>query len=156
MRSIQIVLLLVPTHPPIAAPQWYLETPFLGLTAKWPAGLPGHQVGANTGCWFCSQETKFTITAQSVGREVGEPPSFLAIKCLPQGTIVSQMGVKELGPSTRVLPGPLNERTSPGRGQEGRFRFKEMLRPTGSACLRPVPSGRGRQHPRAPRLQTWK
>ena len=107
MRSIQIVL------PPVPPLQWYLE-----LTAKWPAGLPGHQVGANIGCYFCSQETKFTITAQSVAKEVGVPPSYLAIKCLLRGGIISQMGVKELGPGTGVLPGPLNERTSPGRCQE--------------------------------------
>ena len=90
----------------------------LRLTAKWPAGLPGHQEEANTGCYFCSQGTKFTITAQSVGREVGVPPSYLAIKCLLRGDIISQMGVKELGPGTGVLPGSLNERTSSGRCQE--------------------------------------
>ena len=105
--------------PPSGAPPAVVPgDSLLQLTAKWPAGLPGHQVGANIGCYFCSQETKFTITAQSVAKEVGVPPYYLAIKCLLRGGIISQMGVKELGPGTGVLPGPLNERTSPGRCQE--------------------------------------
>lgn len=107
------------------------------LSSGWPPNgpldPPGRQVGANTGCCFCSQKTKFTATAKSVGGEGGGPS--LGIKSLPRGNTISLVGVSELGPGPGVLLGPIKERTCPGRVagvRQARVWFREMLRPYSS------------------------
>lgn len=107
------------------------------LSSGWPPnGLldpPGRQMGANTGCCFCSQKTKFTATAKNVGGEGGGPS--LGIKSLPHGSTISLVGVSELGPDPGVLLGLVKERTCPGRVadiRQAHVWFREMLRPYSS------------------------
>ena len=123
----------------------------LRLTAKWPAGLPGHQEEANTGCYFCSQGPSSQSQHRVWEGRWGCLPPIWPSNVFSVGISFpkweSRNWARALG-SYRDL-----SMREPALGDVRKcVWFKEMLRPTGSACLRPLPSGRDRQHPRAPRL----